>query len=177
MSLAHLVLGLVVRRPDHGYRLHARIGSELGLPDVSEPTHVYAALASLERAGLVRGTAESASGRARRTFEATAAGRERLASWLERPCDDRTLLHRPLLLAAAVWLLLGERPGPRTLRVERAARTRRTDPRAASAHAPLGELLCRRARRHLEIELWLLDALASPTSAGSDGDCGSGGGC
>lgn len=165
MSLAHLVLGLVVRRPDHGYRLHARIGAELGLPELAEPTHVYAALAALERAGLVEGWEERASGRMRRTFAATDAGRARLATWLGRPCDDRSPLRRPLLLRAAVWLHLGERPEPRTLGAERAARLRRIGARTCPAQAVLANLLRVRERRHLEVELWLLDRLASSEAA------------
>lgn len=167
MSLPLLVLALVAGRPDHGYRLHARIAEELGLPDVAEPSHVYAALAALARCGLIRGRTEHASGRRREIYSATAAGRERLAAWLERPGDDRTVLRRPALLKAAVWLYLDERPEPRTLRAERAVRARRiaARPRALLVVQPvLADLLRARERRHLAIELSLLDRLVPPES-------------
>jgi DNA-binding PadR family transcriptional regulator len=163
MSLAHVVLSLLVRKSGHGYGLHARIGAELGLAPPPESSHVYGALAALERAGLVEGRVERPSARLRRTFAVTAAGHERLRSWIDRPGDDRALLRRPLLVKAAVWLHLRQRPLSRTLRAERAQRTRQIAAHRVPARSPLEALLRSRARRHLEVELWLLDRLAPAT--------------
>lgn len=160
MSLARVLLALLAREPDHGYRLRARVAADLGLPAVAEPSHVYAALGALERAGLIRHDG-AAKERGKRAYAITAAGREHLASWLDRALADRSLLRRPLLLKAAVWLHLGERPGTRLLRGERAARRRLLAARPNAPPGSFADLLRERTRRHLEIELWLLDVLAS----------------
>jgi len=167
MSLARVLLALLVRRAGHGYRLRARVPVELGLPPVEEPSHVYAALAALERAGLVRCDGETAE-RGKRSYAATAAGCAHVEAWLDRPLADRSLLRRPLLLKAAVWLHLGAWPSARVLRAERTARLRRLAARLEPPPVPLADVLRERTRRHLEIELWLLDRLASerPVSAG-----------
>lgn len=166
MSLANVLLALLVRGPDHGYRLRARVAGELGLPPLREPSHVYAALADLERAGLVERRAETAAERGSRLLAVTPAGRTQLAAWLARRMDDGALLRRPLLLKVAVWTFLGERPGRRTLRAEQGACERRLGVPGTDPGTPVGALLRDRARRHLEVERWLLDRLAS--SAGDD---------
>lgn len=162
VSLANVLLALLARRPDHGYRLRARIAGELGLPSPREPSHVYAALAELERAGLVERRDEIEARRGCRQLAATSAGRAHLAAWLARRVDDGALLRRPLLMKVAVWSFLGERPGRRALRAERAACERRLGDPGSEPRGVLGALLRDRARRHLEVERWLLDRLAEP---------------
>jgi len=162
VSLANVLLALLVRRPDHGYRLRARVVGELGLPAVREASHVYAALAELERAGRVERRDATPANRGSRQLAATSAGRAHLASWLARRAADATLLRRPLLLKVAVWTFLDERPSRRTLRAERAACERRVGDPAAEPRGLLAGLLRDRALRHLEVERWLLDRLASP---------------
>ncbi len=164
VSLANVLLALLIRGPDHGYRLRARIARELGLPAVREASHVYAALAELERAGLVERSEGAVDRRGSRKVVATSAGRAHLSICLACRLDDGRLLRRPLLLKAAVWSFLGERPSRRMLRAERTACERRLGDLPAPRGALAG-LLRERALRHLEVERWLLDRLASPEGA------------
>jgi PadR family transcriptional regulator len=80
-----LLLSLVARGPAHGYAIitHLRDQSR-GVFDLPEGT-VYPALYRLEALGFVESDATSVSGRTRRTYRVTRAGRaalkEREATW------------------------------------------------------------------------------------------------
>ncbi|HYH30214.1 MAG TPA: helix-turn-helix transcriptional regulator [Pseudonocardia sp.] len=82
-----LILAVVEGGPRHGYAiieaLQARSGGRLDLPTGT----VYPALRRLERAGLLSGTWSTVSGRERRTYTLTRAGRHALggqrADWDE----------------------------------------------------------------------------------------------
>jgi PadR family transcriptional regulator len=78
-----LILAVVEREPLHGYAiieaLRARSGGELDMPTGS----LYPALRRLERAGYLKSEWSQASGRDRRTYELTDAGRKHLK-------DERT---------------------------------------------------------------------------------------
>ncbi|HZM82861.1 MAG TPA: PadR family transcriptional regulator, partial [Candidatus Limnocylindrales bacterium] len=73
-----LILAVVEREPLHGYaiieELRARSGGELDMPTGS----LYPALRRLERAGFLESEWNSASGRDRRTYRLTDAGRKHL---------------------------------------------------------------------------------------------------
>jgi len=82
-----LLLSLVARGPAHGYAIIARLRDRSrGVFDLPEGT-VYPALYRLEAAGFVESDAEQVSGRVRRTYRITRAGRaalkERETSWRE----------------------------------------------------------------------------------------------
>jgi len=164
MPLEDLVLGLLAQGPAHGYRLRARLEAELGAQRPLETSHVYAALARLEDHGLAVGRVElDGQGRTRRVFNLTAAGRARHRALLDRPGACWTLLRRPLLLKTALLAVLGEHLGRRSLQAERALRERLLRGLLASPPATeVARLLRDRERRHLEVELWLLDALGRP---------------
>jgi len=80
-----LVLAVLARRPAHGYAvieaLRLRSGGLLDLPEGS----LYPALYRLESAGFLKSDARVVSGRTRRTYQITAAGRaalkERQSAW------------------------------------------------------------------------------------------------
>lgn len=73
-----LLLASLADGPRHGYGvIEALRGASGGRFDLPKGT-VYPALHRLEQAGLVRGVWSAASGRRRRTYELTAAGRRRL---------------------------------------------------------------------------------------------------
>lgn len=80
-----LVLAVLARRPAHGYAvleaLRSRSGGLFDLPEGS----LYPALYRLERAGCLRSDVRVVSGRPRRTYQITAAGRaalrERQSAW------------------------------------------------------------------------------------------------
>jgi DNA-binding PadR family transcriptional regulator len=70
-----LLLAVLADSPGHGYeltqRLERRSDGEIGVPEGS----LYPALHRLERAGLVMSRWSTASGRRRRTYSLTPAGR------------------------------------------------------------------------------------------------------
>jgi DNA-binding PadR family transcriptional regulator len=80
----HLILGLLAKRPSHGYELKAAIDRSLGR--LSPPLNIgqiYTTLRRHERDGLV--SAESIDQTERpqkRVYSLTAAGHEELAAWL-----------------------------------------------------------------------------------------------
>jgi PadR family transcriptional regulator PadR len=73
-----LILSVVESEPLHGYAiieaLRARSGGELDMPTGS----LYPALRRLERAGFLQSEWSAASGRNRRTYRVTDAGRKHL---------------------------------------------------------------------------------------------------
>jgi PadR family transcriptional regulator, regulatory protein PadR len=75
-----LLLAVLAGGPRHGYavieELRAGSGGTFDLPKGT----IYPALHRLEQAGLVSGTWSDATGRRRRTYQLTAAGRRRLGS-------------------------------------------------------------------------------------------------
>jgi DNA-binding PadR family transcriptional regulator len=86
--LKHAVLGSVVERPDHGYRLTLRLKQTLGWENLTRQA-VYLQLDRLAGDGLVRKSANvsSTDGRARRTlYEATSAGVRSFEEWMCAPC-------------------------------------------------------------------------------------------
>jgi DNA-binding PadR family transcriptional regulator len=101
-----VVLALLAKEASHGYELRARIERALGPLAVGfNAGQMYVTLGRLEQAGMVTSTREVAAERPeRRTFELTAAGRERVAEWLTDvtwPRPDLTNFHLKLVVAAA----------------------------------------------------------------------------
>jgi len=101
-----VVLALLAKEPSHGYELRARIERALGpLAAGFNAGQMYVTLGRLEQAGLVTSTREAAAERPeRRTYELTAAGRERVEEWLTDvawPRPDLTNFHLKLVVAAA----------------------------------------------------------------------------
>ena len=170
MALEHLVLGLVAGGVRHGYAIWRHVDDALGGRGTVQRSHVYAALAALERRSLVVACEVPANGRAgRRAFAVTAAGDARPRAWPGRaPARATPGLQRAPFLKLAGRALLGAHPSRRDVEAERAARRALPDPGGASR--PLVRLLRERARRHAEAELWLLDRLEAavpPPATGS----------
>ncbi|MDR0345555.1 MAG: helix-turn-helix transcriptional regulator [Nocardiopsaceae bacterium] len=73
-----LLLATLTEGPRHGYAIREALregsGGEFDLPTGT----VYPALHRLERAGMIRGTWSEVTGRKRRTYELTSAGRRSL---------------------------------------------------------------------------------------------------
>ncbi len=86
--LKHAVLGSVVERPDHGYRLALRLQQRLGWENLTRQA-VYLQLDRLACDGLVQEAAGSlgheSQGR-RRLYQATSAGVESFDAWMRAPC-------------------------------------------------------------------------------------------
>ncbi len=77
-----LLLLLLAEGPSHGYRLLELIDQQ-GFTDRGDPPGVYRALRCMEEEGLVRSSWETPDrGAARRLYEITHEGRERLEGWM-----------------------------------------------------------------------------------------------
>lgn len=101
-----VVLALLAKEPSHGYELRARTERALGpMAEGFNAGQMYVTLNRLEQAGLVISTRETGSERPeRRTYELTAAGRERIDRWLgdvSWPRPDLTNFHLKLVVAAS----------------------------------------------------------------------------
>ena len=102
-----VVLALLAKEPSHGYELRARIERAMGpLAGGFNAGQMYVTLGRLEQSGLVVSTREAAAADRpeRRTYDLTAAGRERVELWLTDvtwPRPDLTNFHLKLVVAAA----------------------------------------------------------------------------
>jgi DNA-binding PadR family transcriptional regulator len=105
-----VVLALLAKEPSHGYQLRARLRQALGpLGEAMNAGQVYVTLTRLEKAGLVR--SEPSPGLSdrpdRKVYELTAAGQQRVASWLAEvgwPGPAPAEFHLKLVAAAAARL-------------------------------------------------------------------------
>ena len=96
--LQYLLLFLVAQAPFTGYDIrHMFQSSPVGRFSDS-PGAIYPALARLEKRGWTTSRAEK-SGRRRRTYSATAAGRKALRQWLATPVAAVDVERRPDVLA------------------------------------------------------------------------------
>ena len=107
-----VVLAMLAKEPSHGYQLRARLTEALGpLGDAMNAGQIYVTLDRLEKAGLVarllQPAAEIAVRPDRKVYALTAAGQQRVASWLAEadwPRPDLTEFHLKLVAAAAARL-------------------------------------------------------------------------
>ena len=84
----HVLLGLLLEGPSHGYDLARAFapGTTLGGVVHLSPSHLYALLARLERDTLITGEQEAHGARpARRVYTLTSAGRETVQHWMDEP--------------------------------------------------------------------------------------------
>src|SRR4051812_39135801 len=86
--VSYLVLGLIsYRGPSTPYQLKRAVSRSVGYFWPFPNTQLYEEPDRLARAGLLVEEREE-SGRRRRTYDITAAGREALAAWLREPTLD-----------------------------------------------------------------------------------------
>jgi len=88
MALRHVLLGLLVDRPDHGYSLKRRLSPGLPAERLINDGILYPLLRRLEQEGLLTSRAEQHAGRQRRRFSATARGRREFLSWLRSDAEE-----------------------------------------------------------------------------------------
>ena len=107
-----VLLALLARDASYGYELRARLALALGpLAEVLNEGQVYVTLGRLEKSGLVSSKrVGQADRRDRRVFELTAAGRKRVAAWLEDVSWPKPESSRGL------WCSAGSSVGLRSLR-------------------------------------------------------------
>lgn len=87
LAMRHALLALLSKEPAHGYELKRAVEAEFG--ELWPPVNVgqiYKTLGRLEAEGLVRSSSVAQADRPdKRVFELTAAGREELTAWVDRP--------------------------------------------------------------------------------------------
>jgi DNA-binding PadR family transcriptional regulator len=123
LSSAELaILGLLAEAPRHGYEIE-RLIEERGLREWTEIgfSSIYFLLDRLAKRGLA--TAGAGGGKARRPFEITQEGRERLAAESLRAIAEPARTYPDLLLGMANWPLIESGEGARAF-VERIAALR-----------------------------------------------------
>ena len=85
--MRHALLALLSKEPAHGYELKQAVETEFG--ELWPPVNIgqiYKTLGRLETDGLVQSSTVAQANRPdKRVFELTAAGREELAAWIDRP--------------------------------------------------------------------------------------------
>ena len=104
-----VLLALLATKASHGYELRARLQLALGpLAEALNAGQVYVTLNRLEKAGSVTSERVGQSDRPdRKVYELSAAGRERVAEWLEDtswPKPAPAEFHLKLVAAAAAGL-------------------------------------------------------------------------
>lgn len=167
MSVRHALLGLLGQQPRHGYELRAAFEAVIGGKanwDV-RPAQVYASLARLVEAGLIRQrSVGKAGGPEKRVYGLTALGRRELQGWLEAeterdPERDEFFLKLMIALATGACRPKGMIHVQRTALYRRlhavTGRRQAIDPRTSLAHA----LLLDQAVMHLEADLHWLDMI------------------
>jgi DNA-binding PadR family transcriptional regulator len=105
MSLQHMLLGLLDWKPLHGYALREWARNYGWLYPMTN-ANIYPTLRKLEQAGYVVHSEEIHSGRVRKVYEITEAGRNELQRWLADPDAPRLSVTDPVLLKLS--LLRGE---------------------------------------------------------------------
>ena len=86
MSIGHVLLGVLVAGPAHGYELKREHDQRFPSAKALAFGQVYATLARLERDGLVEAAESTQAGGPERTaYALTPAGEQALADWLARP--------------------------------------------------------------------------------------------
>lgn len=120
MALDHILLG-ILRTPASGYEVKGQFDQVFRHFWAAELSQIYRTLRRLEAQGLLASRAESsARGPARRVYQTTAKGRQRLRQWLAAPefGDER------LTYLSQVYFLDESRDPADALRFMRALRDR-----------------------------------------------------
>jgi DNA-binding PadR family transcriptional regulator len=104
-----VLLALLAKEPSHGYELRARLELALGpLAEALNAGQVYVTLNRLEKAGLVSSERVGQADRPdRKVYDLTAAGRMRVAEWLDDtswPKPAPAEFHLKLVAAATAGL-------------------------------------------------------------------------
>jgi DNA-binding PadR family transcriptional regulator len=89
MALRHVILGLLVERPDHAYALKHRLSPGVPRDQLINDGVLYPLLAKLEAEGLATSAERPGrSGRSRRVYSVTRAGQDEFRRWLSSDEDE-----------------------------------------------------------------------------------------
>lgn len=177
MALRHVILGLLVDRPDHAYSLKHRLSPGVPRDRLVNDGILYPLLAKLEAEKLVKAAERPGrAGRPRRVYSVTPAGRREFRRWLRSEEDeDEPPIHalfvaHPLvkllfaghLPAAALRAKLDRHAERVTERIAALEELRRIAPAEAAGLGPsLLDLELRQLRDRLDWLEGLPDALDS----------------
>ena len=159
MSVPVTLLGLLDRRPSHGYELKREYDAYFGRARPLAFGQVYATLSRLVRDKLAEpGDFEPGEGPERRRYSITEAGRAEVEAWLDEPVEPEPHLQTVLFAKVVISLMLG-RPAERYLDAQRAAHLQRmrelTELRRKGS--VVDALLADHAMFHLEADLRWID--------------------
>jgi DNA-binding PadR family transcriptional regulator len=98
----YAILGLLARRPDHGYELAVRFGQLVGPGWAINRGQVYDMLGILEGDGLVECVSRPRMRRNVKHYRITQRGEQALAEWLSTPCTAARPLREALYLKLAL---------------------------------------------------------------------------
>jgi DNA-binding PadR family transcriptional regulator len=91
MSVRNAILGLLSRKPQHGYMLRAAFESLVGGEEIWDvkPAQIYTTLARLEESGLIRQEGvDQGGGPEKKVFSLTREGKRELASWFSSGVEE-----------------------------------------------------------------------------------------
>lgn len=153
------LLGFVRRQPRHGYDIYRQLTQSPELRPVwrVKQSRLYALLARLEDAGLLRATAEPADGRPpRKVFHLTAAGAAAFAEWLAQPVAQPRDIRLEFMLKLYFALQEGGETAARLVERQRAVCAGWLVEKSSAAEAPFAQAVTAYRRAHVRaIGEWL----------------------
>ncbi len=153
------LLGLLERRPSHGYDLKRDYDAYFGRGKPLPFGQVYATLARLARDGkALAGESEPGGGPERKRYSITPEGRAEVDEWLAEPVEPEPHLQTVLFAKVVLALMLGQ-PAGRYLDRQRAAHLQRMRELTAVRRngGVVDALLADHALFHLEADLRWID--------------------
>ena len=166
MSVALTLLGLVDRRPSHGYELKRDYDAHFGKDRPLPFGQVYSTLARLTRDGMVLPDVEPGDGPDRKRYAITGPGKAEVEGWIARPVEPEPHLQTTLFAKVVLALMLG-RDAAGYLDAQRAAHLQRmrelTEKKRAGDSADL--LLADYGLFHLEADLRWIDLTSARLGA------------
>jgi DNA-binding PadR family transcriptional regulator len=167
MSVPLTLLGLLDRRPSHGYDLKREYDSYFGRGKPLPFGQVYATLARLTRDGkTLAGEVEPGVGPERKRYVITEAGRQEVGAWLAQPIEPEPHLQTELFAKVVLSLMLG-RSAELYLDAQRRAHLQRMRELTELKRdgAVVDGLLADHGLFHLEADLRWIDLTAARMSA------------
>jgi DNA-binding PadR family transcriptional regulator len=175
MAFKHVLLGLLVDQPDHAYALKHRLSPGLPREQLVNDGVLYPLLAKLETDGLAKSIERPGrSGRLRRVYRVTPAGRVEFRRWLLSDEDEEgSPIYEVFVAHPLVKLLFAAHLSQRELRTKLERHAARVAQRIAALESlrsltpaeavGLGPSLLDLELRQLGDRLdWLREALAGP---------------
>jgi DNA-binding PadR family transcriptional regulator len=163
MSIGHTLLGLLEKRPRHGYDLKKAYDERFGQDRPLHYGQVYTTLSRLLRNGLVEEAGvEAGDGPERKRYAITDAGVTDVEQWLTTPEKPEPYLQNTLYTKVVLALLSG-RSADDVLDVQRSAHLRamRELTRRKADGDLADQLICDHALFHLEADLRWLELTAA----------------